>query len=148
MRALLLGVFLATLCFSSVAVAVAADAGDAIVGTWLTADGTSKVQIADAQGVYTGHVVWLKEPVSSADGKPKVDRENPDAALRSRPIMGLPVLSGFHYAGDNVWDGGTVYTPATGKSYPCKLTLVSDGSLKLTVGGMVGRTLAWTRSAR
>ncbi|MDN5869669.1 MAG: DUF2147 domain-containing protein [Nitrococcus sp.] len=61
----------------------------------------------DAQGVYSGHVVWLKEPLFPADdrkgmaGKPKVDRLNPDSALRSRPIIGLAVLTGLHYAGSN-----------------------------------------------
>lgn len=146
MRGLMLGVLLAVLGCASTA--VAADAGDAIVGTWLTADGSSKVQIADAQGAYAGHVVWLKEPTFAEGdmaGKPKVDRMNPDVALRTRPVMGLDVLTGFHYDGDNTWSGGTVYTPATGKSYPCKLALAADGTLKLTVGGVFGRTMTWTR---
>jgi uncharacterized protein (DUF2147 family) len=143
MRGFVLGVFLAVLGVSAV---VAADTGDAINGTWLTADGTSKVQVSNANGAVEGRVVWLKDP-QGGDGQPKVDRLNPDASLRSRPVMGLAVLTGFHYAGNNVWDGGTVYTPSTGKSYPCKLTLAPDGSLKLTVGGGVfGRTLTWTRA--
>ncbi len=144
MRIFVLGVFLAVLGVS--AAAFAADSGDAINGTWLTADGTSKVQISDANGVVEGHVVWLKDP-QGTDGQPKADRLNPDASLRSRPVMGLPVLTGFHYAGNNTWEGGTVYTPSAGKSYQCKLMLAPDGSLKLTVGGGVfGRTLTWTRT--
>lgn len=144
MHGLVLGAFLAVLGVS--AAVIAASAGDAINGTWLTADGTSKVQISNANGVVEGHIVWLKDP-GGADGKPKVDAHNPDASLRSRPIMGLAVLTGFHYAGNNTWEGGTVYTPSTGKSYPCKLTLAPDGSLKLTVGGGVfGRTLTWTKT--
>lgn len=146
MRGWALGVVLAVLACS--AMAVAADAGDAIVGTWLTADGSSKVQIADAQGQLAGRVVWLKEPTSAVDGKPKTDRSNPDPALRDRPVLGLAVLTGLHYAGANTWDGGTIYTPATGKSYPCKLSLAPDGSLKVAVGGgMFSRSLTWTRSS-
>lgn len=145
MRALVLGVVLAVAAFSSAA--WGASGADAIVGTWLTADGASRVQIEGAQGAYTGRVVWLKEP-SAADGKPKTDRSNPDPALRDRPVKGLAVLTGLHYAGDSAWDGGTIYTPATGKSYPCKATLAADGTLKLAVGGGVfGRTLSWTRSS-
>lgn len=145
MKRLILGVIFAV-CGASLA-AHAAGAGDAINGTWLTADGTSKVQISDANGVVEGHVVWLKDP-QGADGRPKVDRLNPDASLRTRPVMGLAVLTGFHPAGNNVWDGGTIYTPSAGKSYPCKLALAPDGSLKLTVGGGVfGRTITWTRSS-
>lgn len=144
MRTFVLGVFLAVLGVS--AAVSAADTGEAINGTWLTADGTSKVQISNANGVVQGHVVWLKDP-QGADGQPKVDRLNPDASLRGRPVMGLAVLTGFHYAGNNTWEGGTVYTPSAGKSYPCKLTLAPDGSLKLTVGGGVfGRTLTWTKT--
>jgi uncharacterized protein (DUF2147 family) len=143
MRGLILGVLLAVLGVSAV---VAADTGDAINGTWLTADGTSKVQISNTNGAIEGRVVWLKDP-QGADGQPKVDRQNPDASLRGRPVMGLPVLTGFKYAGNNAWDGGTIYTPSTGKSYPCKMALAPDGSLKLTVGGGVfGRTITWTRA--
>jgi uncharacterized protein (DUF2147 family) len=60
--------------------------------------------------------------------------------------MGLTVLSGLHYAGNNSWEGGTLYAPATGKSYPCKATLV-DGALQLSVGGgLFSRTVTWTRA--
>lgn len=145
MRGLVLGVVLIVLGVA--AVAQAASPGDAVNGVWLTADGSSRVQIAATQGVYDGRVVWLKNP-DGADGKPKVDRRNPDASLRTRPVMGLAVLSGFHYAGNNVWDGGTIYSPETGKSYACQLSLAPDGSLKLKVGGAVfGRTITWTRAA-
>ena len=151
MRALIASLFIAVLGFSSVA--TAADPGDAIVGTWMTNDGASKVQISNVQGVYGGQVVWLKEPVFPAGdrqgmaGQPKVDRLNPDAALRNRPVMGLAILTGLHYAGNNSWEGGTLYSPANGKSFPCRLSLASDGSLNVSVGGSVfGRTVAWTRS--
>lgn len=151
MRGLALGVLLVLGGFS--AAACAADAGDAIVGTWLTNDGSSRVQISGDQGVYSGRVVWLKEPQFPAGdpggmaGKPKVDRQNPDATLRNRPVMGLAVLTGLHFDGNNSWDGGSIYTPATGKSYPCKASVGPDGTLQLSVGGGVfGRTIHWTRS--
>lgn len=151
MRALIASLFIAVLGFSSLA--TAADPGDAIVGTWMTNDGGSKVQISNAQGVYNGQVVWLKEPVfptgdnQGMAGQPKVDRLNSDAALRTRPVMGLAILTGLRYAGNNSWQDGTIYSPANGKSFPCKLTLGSDGSLNVSVGGSVfGRTVIWTRS--
>ena len=151
MRVSVLGVLRVLLCVSSVA--FAASDGSAIDGTWLTNDGSSSVRIAESGGAYEGKVVWLREPAFASDdsqgmaGKPKVDRLNPDASLRGRPVMGLAVLTGLRYAGNNQWDGGTIYTPATGKSYPCRIALASDGSLKLTVGGGVfGRTLTWTRA--
>jgi hypothetical protein len=75
---------LATACLA-VPPATAAS-GDAIVGTWLTDDGASRVEVAatqaaDGSAVYNGKVVWLKEP--TRDGKPMLDAHNGDAALRS-----------------------------------------------------------------
>ncbi len=147
-----LGVFAGVMGIS--AMAFAAANGDAIVGTWLASDGLSRVRLSDGQGVYSGRVVWLREPrfpagdPQGAAGTPKVDRRNPDPALRDRPIMGLEVLAGLHYAGNGIWEGGTIYVPDRGKTYPCKLALAPDGALKLTVGGPVlGRTITWTRVA-
>src|SRR5262245_50831661 len=80
------------------AAAVHAAPPDAIVGSWLTDDGASRVEVsaakaADGSSVYGGKVVWLKEPTQ--DGQPLRDAKNADAALRERPILGLPILSGF-----------------------------------------------------
>lgn len=131
-----------------------ADDGDAIVGQWLTADGKARVEITKQNGLFDGRIVWLKEPNYPADdkqgmaGQPKVDRENPDTALKTRPIIGLPLIQGFKYAGDNVWTDGHIYDPESGKLYSCKMTLMMDGSLKVRgyVGiSLFGRTEIWTR---
>ena len=136
------------------AAAWAADDGDAVLGSWLTADGKAKVEIVKHGEVYDGSIVWLKEPNYPADdkqgmgGKPKVDRENPDKALQTRPIVGLPLISGFKYAGDSVWSDGHIYDPESGKLYSCKMTLMMDGSLKVRgyVGiSLFGRTEIWTK---
>jgi uncharacterized protein (DUF2147 family) len=140
------------LCLSAT-VAWAADDADAVLGTWLVQDGKSQVQIVSHDGVYDGTVVWLKEPNYPADdktmaGKPKVDRENPDKALQSRPIIGLLLIQGFKYAGDSVWSDGTIYDPRNGKTYSCKLTLMMDGRLKVRgyIGfSLFGETEIWTR---
>ncbi|HVC37228.1 MAG TPA: DUF2147 domain-containing protein, partial [Gammaproteobacteria bacterium] len=101
---------------------------DAILGLWTTADGKARVEIVQQNGTYVGHIVWLKEPLYPADdaqgmsGKHKVDRKNPEAALRTRPIVGLPLVSGFHYVSANVWTGGTIYDPENGKTYSCKIS--------------------------
>jgi uncharacterized protein (DUF2147 family) len=76
---------LVTACLAAQPPAAAAS-GDAIVGTWLTDDGASRVEVAATQAaggsaVYNGKVVWLKEP--TRDGKPMLDAHNCDAALRS-----------------------------------------------------------------
>lgn len=121
---------------------------DAILGTWLTDDGASKVEVSAAQAVdgatvYDGKISWLKEPLR--DGKPLRDANNVDSALRERPILGLPILSGFKASGSG-WAGGTVYSPRAGKSYPAELSIGVDGRLQLKVNaGLLSKTDYWTR---
>lgn len=121
---------------------------EAILGSWLTDDGASKVEVAatnaaDGSSVYAGKVVWLKEPLR--DGQPLRDANNEDASLRGRPILGLVVLSGFKAAGGG-WSGGTVYSPRAGKAYPAELAITADGRLELKVkAGLLTKTDYWTR---
>jgi uncharacterized protein (DUF2147 family) len=126
----------------------AATPQDAIVGTWLTDDGASKVDVsatkaADGSSVYGGKVTWLKEP--TRDGRPLRDANNADTALRERPIVGIQILSGFKAAAGG-WSGGTVYSPRAGKSFPAELSIAPDGRLQLKVNaGILSRTDYWTR---
>jgi uncharacterized protein (DUF2147 family) len=131
-----------------------ADRADAILGVWTTQDGKARVEIRQQNGMYAGRIVWLKEPLFPVNdpqgmaGKPKVDRKNPEAALQTRPIIGLLLVNGFHYAGDSVWSGGTIYDPESGKTYSCKISLMANGFLKLRgyVGiSLFGRTEIWQR---
>jgi len=121
---------------------------DAIVGSWLTDDGASKVEVtaakaADGATLYNGKLVWLKQPLR--DGKPAVDANNTDAALRGRPLIGITILTGFKADGGG-WSGGTVYAPRAGKSYPAELALGADGRLELKVNaGLLSKTDYWTR---
>ena len=122
-------------------------ASDAIVGIWLTDDAASKVEVGAAQAsdgstVYQGKVVWLKQPTREGGA---FYRRTWDAALRSRPILGLVVLSGFKPAAGG-WSGGTVYAPRTGKAYPADLAITPDGRLELKVKtGVLTKTDHWTR---
>jgi uncharacterized protein (DUF2147 family) len=145
-------VLLMSLCL--VSAAVWADDGDAVLGQWFTADGKAKVEIVKHGDVYDGSIVWLKAPTYTAQdqegvpGQPKVDLKNPDKALQSRPIIGLALVSGFKYAGDNVWSDGKIYDPENGKLYSCKMTLQMDGSLKVRGYwgiSLFGETQIWTR---
>jgi uncharacterized protein (DUF2147 family) len=117
-----------------------------IVGTWLTADGKAHVEIYQCGEVYCGKIVWLSEPLEN--GQPKRDKENPEAALRDRPIVGLVLMSGFSYEGDGTWSGGKVYDPESGDEYQGKLTLKDPTTLDLrgyVLLPLFGRTETWTR---
>lgn len=75
-------------------------------------------------------------------GAPANDVHNSDAALRKRPIIGLPILTGFVERGAE-WRGH-IYDPRNGKTYRSVVSRNADGSLK--VQGCVAflcRTQTW-----
>ncbi len=68
--------------------------------------------------------------------------------MRNRPLIGLEILSGFEYAGDGRWTGGTIYDPDNGKTYRCKLRFVDRDTLEVRgyIGiSLIGRTEVWKR---
>jgi uncharacterized protein (DUF2147 family) len=119
---------------------------DQIIGKWLNATGEAHIQIYPNGGKYFGKIAWMKTP-NDPDGKPRLDKNNPENGLMKNPILGLVILKDFVY-NDHLWQGGSIYDPKTGKTYSCKISL--QGSDKMNVRGfvgfsMLGRTESWTR---
>jgi uncharacterized protein (DUF2147 family) len=116
---------------------------------WFNQEKTSKIQVYLAKdGKYYGKIVWLDEP-NEKDGKPKVDKENPESSLKEKPLNGLLILKGFSIdANDkNLYTGGTVYDPKNGKTYCGKLTFkgtVLDLRGFICSMSFLGRTSSWT----
>ncbi len=122
------------------------DAADAILGEWLTAEGKAKVQIYRCDTLYCGKIIWLKEPVKN--GKEVVDDKNPDPVLQNKPVIGLVIVRGFSFDGDDAWTGGKVYDPESGDTYSGKMTLQDPHTLRLRgyiLIPLLGRTEVWTR---
>ncbi len=118
------------------------------VGEWTTEGGKARVRIAacphDAQRL-CGVIEWSYRPPGAADGA-LLDINNQDPALRSRPIVGLPLLADFEPTGPNSWGGGTIYDPEGGKTYNSKMRLDDAGNLE--VSGCIFffcRGQTWTR---
>ena len=63
-----------------------------VVGKWKLEDGTAIVEVYKQGDVFNGKIVWLEKP-TEADGTPTKDKNNPDAKLRSRQLIGLNMLS-------------------------------------------------------
>lgn len=104
-------------------------AADPVEGQWLTQDGGSKVRIGACPGnpsLLCGVVSWL--PAAEAKN---LDSKNPNAALRSRPILGTQTITGFKQSAPGKWTGGKLYDPATGKTYSGKISINPDGTLKV-----------------
>ena len=106
------------------------------------ADGVAHIRVAECNGSMWGAVAWEKEPGG-------VDEHNPDVSKRSRPTLGIAVLSNMKKkSGVDQWEG-EVYNANDGKTYSS--TIKPVGSDKLEIQGCVlgflcgGET--WTRIA-
>lgn len=119
---------------------------DSITGEWYTEGERSLVEIFRCGDLFCGKIIWLKNPKDDL-GNDKVDTNNPDEALKSRPLLGLQILRDFRFAGANEWKEGKIYDPKNGKTYSCKMTLEGN-TLKVRgfIGiSLLGRTTAWTK---
>ena len=126
----------------------------AILGKWWNEEKDAQIEVYSCQGLYCGKIIWLQEANYPANdpkgmgGKTKVDRENPDSSQRDRPLLGMNLVWGFAFAGENLWEGGFIYNPRDGKTYKCKLTLQTPDQLKVRgfIGiSLIGKTNIWTR---
>lgn len=120
-----------------------------VKGIWLNQDEDAKIEIFENGGKYYGKIVWLKTPIDPETNKPKIDKNNPNPALRSRPTLGLEILKDFSFDGKSEWKNGTIYDPKSGKTYSCYIRMESINKLKIRgfIGvSMLGRTTYWTRS--
>jgi uncharacterized protein (DUF2147 family) len=104
---------------------------DAIIGTYLKADGKSKIEFYKSGETYSGKIVWLKEP-NDAQGNPKKDVKNPDKSLRERPLLGLVNIYSLKYEGDGKYVEGRVYRPVEGDDLKFKVKVNSDGTISVT----------------
>jgi len=138
----------------SMASSALGEEADPILGLWNTPENKSKIEIFKCANKYCGRIAHLKEPNYPPDdkegmaGQLKVDRNNPNSALRTRPLLGLQLMEGFIHSAGNVWEGGMIYDPDNGKRYRCKMTLSSPNRLDVRgfIGfSLIGRTSIWTR---
>jgi uncharacterized protein (DUF2147 family) len=117
--------------------------GASLEGTqWRTASGSGIVRFERCDGArLCGSIVRVLTPGQAG----ATDANNPDPALRSRPVQGLRILSGFNETSHGVWTGGRIYNPEDGRSYRSELRIGRDG--RLQVKGCVGpicQTQHWT----
>ena len=125
---------------------VKAQSENAILGVWYNTEKTAKVEILKKGSAFIGKIVWLKDP--NPGGKPAVDKDNPDAKLKSSPLMGLNRLEGLKYD-SGMWEDGTIYDPKTGKTYSCQVKLKSKDILEVKgyIGfSLIGITVEWTKA--
>jgi len=116
----------ASLLIGALSLAVPALAASPIAGRYVTEDGSGVIEIGRCGATVCGKLVRI---LKSEPNAPKTDVNNSDAALRSRPILGMPILSGFTDAGKD-WRG-RIYDPRNGKTYKSIVSRNGDGTLKV-----------------
>lgn len=131
-------------------VAAEAEKADPICGVWFSQERDAKLQIYQQGETFEAKIIWLKEP--NRAGRPDIDANNPDLALRGRPMLGLVLLRDLRKSDTpNLYTGGRIYDPKNGKTYDCRVTLNGD---KIELRGFVlglpllGRTSTWTKAPR
>ncbi len=123
---------------------------DDILGVWLNEDKDAHIKVFNEESKFFGEIIWLKDPIDEETGKPKLDDENVDESLQSRPVLGLMLLVNFEFDGKDEWENGKVYDPKNGKTYSCYIEFKDETKNLLKVRGyigfsMIGRTTYWTR---
>jgi uncharacterized protein (DUF2147 family) len=137
----MIGAALAASWFATAAQA----APDPICGRWLTEDKQGVIHVyLETDGRLAGRIV-------GGSGPRDKDDKNPDAALRSQPLIGLKVLYGFARDGTG-WKDGEIYDPDEGKVYKATARLSQKDASRLLLRGYVGSPLfgsteEWTRES-
>jgi uncharacterized protein (DUF2147 family) len=119
------------------------------LGTWYTESNDSQVRISNCGGALCGGIVWLKEPNDPATGRPKTDKNNPDAGRQSKPLIGVQIVLGMKPTGTPDHWSGQVYNASDGKTYSGSFTMTGANTAELkgcALGGLVCKGQTWTRA--
>jgi uncharacterized protein (DUF2147 family) len=120
------------------------------VGTWKTLDentGQPKalIQISEnADGTLSG--VLVKGLEQGANPQPRCTKCTDER--KDQRLWGMTIVRSMKHDGD-VWDGGNILDPESGKVYRCRMSLADDGQ-QLVVRGyigvsLLGRSQTWMR---
>ena len=124
-------------------VAAPAAAADAIAGRWITEERDAIVEIGPCGSSTCGRIARFL--VAPPDGADQRDINNPEPRLRTRRLLGLPVLSDFQEEAD-LWRG-RIYDPKSGRSY--RSVIRRTGPNTLEVKGCLGpfcQAQTWRRA--
>ena len=119
-------------------------AADTALGRWKTETHNAIVEITRCGESICGKILTSDMIRSNPALK---DAKNANEKLRSRPLQGLLMLSGFKSEAGGVWSDGQVYNAEDGKTYSGKIPPVGTDQLKLRgcVFFPLCKTQTWTR---
>jgi uncharacterized protein (DUF2147 family) len=116
-----------------------------VEGSWKTQNGT-EITIAPCPEGYCGTLSWIVVPPEysglcekdkAAFGAQMLDLRNPDKTLRSRPLLGMQIMS-LKPTGDPLAFTAHIYNSEDGKSYDGNAWIVDHNDTLRLGGGCVG----------
>jgi uncharacterized protein (DUF2147 family) len=109
-------------------------------GLWLVKDQTGRIRIEKCGNQLWGTIAWQKTPSK--------DTNNPDPALKDKPMLGTAILIGMRQTQANLWEGD-IYNPRNGSIYKSKMSMQGDAlDIKgCVMGGIICGGESWTRIA-
>jgi uncharacterized protein (DUF2147 family) len=120
---------------------------DAILGKWLNAEKDLAVEIYKYKEEFRAKVIWF-ECFDGTKMSDYTDKKNPKSALKSRPWLGMEVLSGLNFKTQNEWHKGHIYDPNTGNTFRSACRLENNNVLKVRGFWMyewIGKNLVFDR---
>ena len=101
------------------------------------------VEIFKADGKYFGKIIGLGD----LEKEHQIDVNNPDKALRDKPLMGKVIIKNLKYdKAEHQWVGGSMYGPEKGLIFNLKVTELGEQEIKV-VGSkyFFWKTLTWEK---
>ena len=123
-----------------------------IEGTWKTLNGT-ELTVAPCPEGFCGTLSWIVIPKQysamceqdkAAFGAAMVDLKNPDPSLRTRPMLGLQILT-LKPTNDPLAFTAHIYSAEDGKSYDGNVWVVNNNQTLRLGGGCIGSICAVTQ---
>jgi uncharacterized protein (DUF2147 family) len=108
-------------------------------GLWLDKDGWT-IRVQPCGPDLCAVIASVKPPLDPATGRPWTDKNNADASKRSRPLIGVEVLTGMRPSGPQKWSG-QLYDADRGHTLSGNLieigqdTIRIEGCLLMLCGG-------------
>jgi uncharacterized protein (DUF2147 family) len=108
-----------------------------VMGTWLTESGVAQVKIEPVPQCPERAFVRLHRRADQSQGAGRqgrgadvaTDYRNENASLRSRKVIGMPLIWGFKKTSDpNTFEEGQIYNGEDGKTYTANISLQRTAS--------------------
>jgi len=98
-----------------------------LIGVWESEEKNLLVQVSREENHFVGTMTYFQCKTEMIM-RTTVDSENPDPRLVGRKLLGLKLLQKLSYEGNNVWGGGTIYDPNSGRTYDARIQLTSSNT--------------------